>query len=249
MRQDAHHVFLGLAYRQPADRVAVKADVLQSGQGFVAQRLVHAALHDAKERVRVAQAVEFVARAAGPAQRHAHRAGRLFDGGGAAVDFIGRALVEHHDDVGVERTLDAHRFFRREEQARAVDGRGELDAFLGDLAHALQAEHLEAARIGQDGLVPLHEAMQAAMLFHDFGARAQPQVESVAQHDLRADFLELVRHHRLDAAVGAHRHEDGGLDHAVVQRDAAAAGAAVGGEQFEVESGHWAGVSMNMASP
>jgi hypothetical protein len=86
-------------------------------------------------------------------------------------------------------------------------------------------------------------------LFHDFRARAQPQVEGVAQHDLRADLFQFVRHHGLDAAIGAHRHEDGRLDHAVVQRDAAAAGAAVGGEQFEIQSGHGAGDSINMASP
>jgi hypothetical protein len=87
------------------------------------------------------------------------------------------------------------------------------------------------------------------MLFHDLRARAQPQVEGVAQHDLRTDLLELVRHHGLDAAVGAHGHEDGRFHHTVVERDAAAAGAAVGGEQFEIQSGHGAGDSMNMASP
>ncbi|CFP63740.1 Uncharacterised protein [Bordetella pertussis] len=58
-----------------------------------------------------------------------------------------------------------------------------------------------------------------------------------------------MRQHGLDAAVGADRHENGGLDHAVVERQAAAAGAAVGGQQFELQSGHGAGVSMNMASP
>lgn len=249
MRQDAHHVFLGLAHRQPADGVAMKADFGQPGQRLVAQRLVHAALHDAEQRVGVAQPVELVARAARPAQRHAHRAGVFVDAGGAPIDFVRRALVEHHDDIGIQRALDAHRLLGRQEQARPVDGRGEFHAFLGDLAHALQAEDLEAAGVGQDGLVPLHEAVQAAVLFHDGGAGAQPQVEGVAQHDLRADVLELVRQHGLDAAVGADRHENGGLDHAVVERQAAAAGAAVGGQQFELQSGHGAGVSMNMASP
>ncbi|MNI21736.1 hypothetical protein D3C73_752680 [compost metagenome] len=227
----------------------MEADVLQARQGFITQRFIHAALNDAEQRVRVAQAVEFITRTARPAQGHAHRARRFLNGGRAAVDFIRRAFVEHHDDVGIQRTLDAHGFFGRQEQARAVDGRGELHAFLGDLAHALQAEHLEAARVGQDGLVPLHEAMQAAVLFHDVRARAQPQVERVAQHDLRADFLQLVRHHGLDAAIGAHGHEDGRLDHAMVQRDAAAAGAAVSGEQFKIQTGHGAEDSINMASP
>jgi hypothetical protein len=42
-------------------------------------------------------------------------------------------------------------------------GRGELDAFLGDLAQRAQAEHLEAAGIGEDRSVPAHEAVQAAV--------------------------------------------------------------------------------------
>ena len=42
-----------------------------------------------------------------------------------------------------------------------------------------------------------------------------------------------ARQHALDGAVGADRHEDRRLDDAVVQRQAAAARAAVGGQQFE----------------
>src|SRR5205809_1708468 len=52
-----------------------------------------------------------------------------------------------HRDVGVERTLDAHRFFRRQEEAIAVDRRGEVHALLGEAAQRAEAEHLEAARI------------------------------------------------------------------------------------------------------
>ena len=50
----------------------------------------------------------------------------------------------------------------------------------------------------------------------------QPQVEGVAEDDLRAHRLERRRHHALDGAVGAHRHERRRLDHAVVEREAAA---------------------------
>ena len=78
-----------------------------------------------------------------------------------------------------------------------------------------QAEHLEAAGVGEDRPLPVHEAVQPAMRAHDFGARPQHQMEGVAQHDLRAEALELLGRHRLDGAVGAHGHEGRRLDDAV----------------------------------
>src|SRR5688572_27862411 len=50
----SHHLALGLAHRQPADGVAVEPDLRELPQRLVAQRLVHAALHDAEERVAIA---------------------------------------------------------------------------------------------------------------------------------------------------------------------------------------------------
>jgi len=69
--------------------------------------------------------------------------------------------------------------------------------------------------------------MQAAVRGDGFEPRAQPQVKRVAEDDLRMHFLELARLHRLDSAVRADRHEDRRLDHAVIERDAAAAREAV----------------------
>jgi hypothetical protein len=83
--------------------------------------------------------------------------------------------------------LDAHRLLGGEQQLVAVDRRGEAHAFLADLAHLAQAEHLEAAGVGQDGLVPAVERMQSAELASITGQpRPQPQMEGVAQDDLRA---------------------------------------------------------------
>src|SRR6266704_1156654 len=64
-------VALGLAHREPADRVAIETDARQTREGFVAQALDDSALDDAEEGVRVA----FVRalRALGPAQAQAHR--------------------------------------------------------------------------------------------------------------------------------------------------------------------------------
>jgi hypothetical protein len=71
-------------------------------------------------------------------------------------------------------------------------------------------------------------------------------VEGVAEADLRADVVEVARRHRLDRAVGADRHEDRRFDGAVGQREAAAAGGAVGGEEFKL---HRMVGSRSMASP
>jgi hypothetical protein len=51
---------------------------------------------------------------------------------------------------------------------------------------APQAPDLEAAAVGEDGLVPALEAVQAAELAQHVQPRPHPQVEGVAQDDLRA---------------------------------------------------------------
>ena len=96
MGEDALHVLLRLADRQPADGVAIEADRGQRGQRFVAQVFVHAALDDAEQGIAVLQPVVLVARPLRPAHAQAHRLGRLIVAGR-----IGRALVEDHDDVRI----------------------------------------------------------------------------------------------------------------------------------------------------
>ena len=220
----------GFAHRQPADGDAVKADVHQAVQRLLAQVAVQVALHNAEQRVGVFQVVEGAARTLGPAQAHAHRLG-----GGGVVNLARRAFVEDHHDVRVQHLLDFHRLFRRQEQLVAVDRALEGNAFLGNLVHGAQAEYLEAAGVGEDGFVPADEVVQAAKLLDDLQARAQPQVESVAQNDLGLDVVQLVRAHRLHRAVGAYRLEDRGLHRAVVQFQCAPARAARGFVQGKLQ--------------
>ncbi len=112
---------LGLADREAADRVAVETDADEAVQRTLAQFRIHAALHDAEQRVRIAEFVERAARALRPAQRQLHRRARLFRRRRHVVDEIGRALVEDHRDVRVEHVLDAHRLLGTEEHLGTVD--------------------------------------------------------------------------------------------------------------------------------
>lgn len=147
------------------------------------------------------------------------------------VGRVRRALVEDHHDVRAQGALHRHGLLRPHEDLGAVHRRGEGHALLLDLAHGSQAEHLETAGIGEDRAFPLHEVVQVAVALDHLGARAQPEMEGVAEDDLRADVLDVARQHALHRAVGAHRHEGRGLDHAAGEGQAAATGLAVGRQQ------------------
>ena len=109
--------------------------------------------------------------------------------------------------------------------SRAVEVGAERDAVVVDRAEVAQADHLVAARVGQDRPVPGHELVQAAEPFDALVARAQVEVVGVAQDDLGADLVQVVGIERLDRGVGADRHEHRRLDVAVRRRQVAQAGA------------------------
>ena len=117
---------------------------------------------------------------------------------------------------------------------RPSTGEAKVTPSLGDLAALGQRPDLEAAGVGQDRAFPAREAVQAAVRLDHLQSRAQIQVEGVAEDDLGAERAQLVGRHRLDRAVGAHRHEGRGLDAAARKAQPAAAGGAVGGEQVEL---------------
>ena len=82
---------------------------------------------------------------------------------------------------------------------------------LGQLPQRRQAEHLVAAGIGQDRVVPVHEGVQAAQVPDQLMARPQKQVIGITQDDGRTAFFEHLGGHALDSTLGAHRHENRGL--------------------------------------
>ncbi|GHU23072.1 hypothetical protein AGMMS50243_23840 [Betaproteobacteria bacterium] len=140
-----------------------------------------------------------------------------------------RLLLTPEISMQIQTTLDLHRNFRGEQQARAVERAGEFHPFLADLAQGAEAENLKTAGIGEDGFVPAHEAVQAVMGGDGLQPRPQPEVKSVAKADLRPGVGERRRGHGLDRAVSADRHERRGVDDAMIECDAPAAGGLTGG--------------------
>ena len=146
---------------------------------------------------------------------------------------IRRALVKDHGDVAVERGLDLHRHLGGKHQPIAVERTCEPDALLADLAERAERPDLKAAGVGEDGAVPAHKAMQTAETLNHLGAGAQPQMEGVAEQDVRTAGRDLAWREPLDRAVGTHRHKGRGLHDAVFKSDATAPRRAVGCQKFK----------------
>ncbi|MNT34611.1 hypothetical protein D3C72_1706050 [compost metagenome] len=117
-------------------------------------------------------------------------------------------------------------------------------ALLGQLAELGQRHDLEAAAIGEDRPLPIHEVMQPAQACHPLGARPQHQVIGIAEQDICASLPHLVRIHGLDCARRAHRHEGRRLDIAARRVDAAAPRHARCGGKGEGDLFHAAGSSL-----
>ena len=213
-RQDLIDDFDGVVHRlgrladgEPADGVALGAELRQSTRALATHVREDGALDDGEEClvVTVARLRGAVVREGtlGPADRPRVRPGRL-----GGVHRRRRQLVEHHHDVGADVALRVHDRLGREKQRVAVEVALEADAVLGDLADVGEREHLEAAGVGQNGAVPAHEPVQAAVRAQHLASRPQRQMVGVAQDDLRADVVgERPWRDALDGTQRADGHE------------------------------------------
>ena len=136
-------------------------------------------------------------------------------------------MIERHRDVGAERPLDLHRPLRREPARRPVDVGDEFHAVFVELAQRAERKDLEAARVGQDRLLPGGESVQPAQRGDGRLAGAQVQVIGVAEQDLRAGALDFGGMQSAHRAASPDRHEARRTDHAVRQRQRAGARRAV----------------------
>ena len=199
-----------LAHRIATDAVTREvAHLLQPLERLDAQIQMHAALHDTEERL-VRASMRLVA-ALRPTAREIHGALHV-----AALRRVTDALVELHADVGAELLRDGHVVFGAPEHVAAVVvGGDETHALVRELHGVGVAEDLEPTRIGEDGAVPVHEAVETAHLVDEVRAGAHGQVVGVREDDLRAQVLDRLPRHALHRGARAHRHEDGCLDVAV----------------------------------
>ena len=90
--------------------------------------------------------------------------------------------------------------------------RPELDAVLIYLPALGEAEHLVAAAVGEDGLIPANELVKAAAARDQLVAGTQHQVIGVAENDARADLFKMLSSQGFYRALGAHGHEHRRLD-------------------------------------
>ena len=115
------------------------------------------------------------------------------------------AFVEHHRDVRSELRLNVDGRFRRQQMLAAIEMRSKRHTFLVHLPPRGQAEHLIAAAVGQDRLLPADELMEAAETADALGAGPQIEMIGVGENDLRAQVVEIAMRHRLDGALRADR--------------------------------------------
>ena len=113
-------------------------------------------------------------------------------------------------------------------RVRAVHVALEGDAVLRDPPQPLEREDLEAAGVGEHRAVPGGEAVQAAHVADHRLAGPEVQMVGVAEDDLRAGAAHVGGAQAADDAVGADRHERGGLDLAVGEGERAGARGAGG---------------------
>ena len=102
--------------------------------------------------------------------------------------------------------------------------RAETHAFFFHFAQFAQAEHLEAAGIGEQRAFPAHELVQPAHLAHQLMPRSKIQVIGIAQNDLRAQVFQNVLRDGFHRPSRAHRHECRGFHGAVRGVDAGLSG-------------------------
>ncbi len=141
------------------------------------------------------------------------------------VGVAGTALVEGHADVGAYDALGIHIVFRSESMPAAVDMALEGAAFRSELAYGTQAEHLEAAAVGEDGTVPVLELVKSARRPEDIQSGTEIEMICIAEDDLGFDiFLKVFMVYPLYGPDSAYGHEDRGAYIAVAGMQDSATG-------------------------
>lgn len=174
-------------------------------------------------------------RPARPTHREVHALAGL-----APIERVGRALVEDHGDIAAERLLYIDGGFGREQMPVSIEMGAEENSVFAHFAETVEAKYLEAARIRENGAVPVHEAVEAAELADEFMAGAEVEVVGIRENDFGVEFRgEVIGGEPFHRRLRAHRHKDGGFDGAVggMQHSGPGAGFRASGLEFKAKSG------------
>ncbi len=210
MRQDRgcdlHHVEhgrLSLSHGKTPDGIAVEPGLDERMDTSFPEIGIDAPLHDPKQGLaRLGARGKSGLAAARPAERQIERGVRLFTRCRKR-----RALVEHHLNVGAEQALDFDGALGSQRNTFAVKMGLKGDALLLDATEFRERHDLIPAGIGENRLLPMHEAVEAAELGDALGTRAKHQVISVGEDDIGAGRRHVLGKHGLYRGPGADRHE------------------------------------------
>ena len=77
--------------------------------------------------------------------------------------------------------------------------------------------------------------MESSELFDHVESGTQPEMECIAEDDLRIDIIQIFRGHGLDGTVGSHWHKDGRFNGAVCQFQTPSSGIGRGVDEFKIK--------------
>ena len=241
LAQRLEHRLVVLAHRIAADAEATESaparsqalvlDFAQTADALQAQVEVHAALHDAEERL----IGSFVRRQA-TARPHSRQVDRALDE--LARRRVRRALVELHGDVGAKRFLDAHVLLGHPTHIAAVVNRAEGDAVVVELARIGEREDLEPARVGEHRPIVVHELVHPAGFRNHIFTGALRQMVGVRKHHLGFQLAKLRRGDALHRGRCADGHKHRSVEIAVRRREGERAGVAAFSVARAVEKRH-----------
>ncbi len=204
-----------LPHRQAADGIGCSIKSREPLRLPAAQKFIERPLHDGQENLLMTvfrlTLLERLDPALQPAPCALRRVVRLFLFRGPADE-----MVERHDKICPDGSLDLDYFFWSEQVLAAVDVAAEGDSLLPHLAEVAEGKNLETAAVHEDRSVPRHEPVQPAHFFENVYPGAEVEVIGVGERDLGAELLQLTGFDTLDRTHRADRHEIGGLHRSVI---------------------------------
>jgi len=109
--------------------------------------------------------------------------------------------------------LDFYSILWAEENFRTIYWLSESNAFLRDLTHLSKTENLKSTGISENRAIPVDKFMQATLLLHHICTRPQHKVKSIAQYNISAGLLDLIRRQPFNTSVCPDWHKGWGLNH------------------------------------